>query len=53
MSQPTDYRVALDDLVASVHVPPEKQVEEQDDRRRPDHDESVGHLPGNLRPYAL
>ena len=53
MSEPTEYAVTLDDLVASVHVPLEEQVEEQDDRRRPEHDESVGHLPGNVRPYAL
>jgi hypothetical protein len=51
MSDPTKYTVPLDDLVDSVRVPLDEQVEEQD-AERPEHDESAGHLPGNVRPYG-
>ncbi len=53
MTEQTQYGVTLDDLVASVRVPVDEQVEEQDEGRRQEEDDSVGHLPGNLRPYAL
>lgn len=53
MSNPTEYGVTLDELVASAHVPLEDQVEAQDDASRQEEDESVGHLPGNIRPWAL
>lgn len=53
MSESTEYGVTLEDLVASVYVPLDEQAEEQDDGRRQEEDESVGHLPGNLRPWAL
>lgn len=52
MSEPTNYAVTLDDLVASADVPLDEQVEEQDADGRPEHDESAGHLPGNVRPYG-
>lgn len=54
MSGPEKYAVALDDLVASAHVPLDDQVEEQDvdaDEGPVDH-ESSGHLPGHVRPYG-
>jgi hypothetical protein len=53
MTHPTEYEVTLEDLVASAQVPLEDQVEAQDDSRRQEEDESVGHLPGNVRPWAL
>ncbi|MDQ3029664.1 MAG: hypothetical protein M3R09_06455 [Actinomycetota bacterium] len=53
MSEPRSYGVSLEDLVASARVPFDEQVEEQDEVRRQEEDDSVGHLPGNLRPYAL
>ena len=52
MSSPTKYTVPLDDLVDSVRVPLDAQVEEQDATESPEHDESAGHLPGNVRPYG-
>ena len=48
MARPTKYTVTLDELVASAHVP----LDEQDASERPEHDESTGHLPGNVRPYG-
>ena len=44
--------MTLDELVLSTQVPLEDQVEEQDASERPGHDESAGHLPGNVRPYG-
>ena len=52
MSRPTKYAVTLDDLVSSARVPLEEQVEENDAGEQPEHDESAGHLPGNVRPYG-
>ena len=52
MDRPTTYAVTLDELVAGTHVPFDEQVEEEDARERPEHDESAGHLPGNVRPYG-
>ena len=46
------YKVALDALVNSVKVPFDSQVEEHDATQPPQHDESAGHLPGNVRPYG-
>ncbi len=53
MSGPTKNTVSLDELVNEVRVPFDEQVEEQDDTEPPEHDESSGHLPGNVRPYAV
>lgn len=53
MSGPTKYTVSLDELVDEVRVPLDEQVEEQDATEPPEHDESSGHLPGNVRPYAV
>jgi len=50
VSQSKNYTVPLDELVAGVRVPLDKQVEEQDATQAPEHDESAGHLPGNVRP---
>ena len=50
MSQPSKYAVTLDELVVGVRVPLDEQVEEQDATEAPEHDESAGHLPGNVRP---
>ena len=50
MSDPK-YTVSLDELVDGVRVPLDEQVEEHD-VERPEHDESAGHLPGNVRPYG-
>lgn len=44
--------MTLDELVASVRVPLDELVEEQDTTAPPEDDESAGHLPGNVRPYA-
>lgn len=52
MSKPTKYEMSIDELVASAHVPLDQQVEEQDAASDPEHDESAGHLPGNVRPYG-
>jgi hypothetical protein len=53
MSGPTKYSVSMDGLVNAVRVPLDEQVEEQDAPEQPAHDESSGHLPGNVRPYAV
>ena len=53
MSGPEKYMVALDELVDEVRVPLDEQVEEQDATEPPEHDDSSGHLPGNVRPYAV
>ena len=52
MSEQTKYAVTLDALVASANVPLDEQVEEKDATERAQHDESAGHLPGNVRPYG-
>lgn len=52
MSEATKYAVTLNELVEGVRVPLDEQVEEQDAAERPEHDESAGHLPGNVRPYG-
>ena len=52
MSSPKKYSVPLAHLVDSVRVPLDEQVEEQDTAEAPEHDESAGHLPGNVRPYG-
>lgn len=52
MSSPKKYSVPLADLVDSVRVPLNEQVEEQDTAEAPKHDESTGHLPGDVRPYG-
>lgn len=52
MDQKADYAVTLDELVTSAKVPFEEQVEEQALREHTEHDESAGHLPGNVRPYG-
>lgn len=51
MNNPTDYTLPLDELVDSVRVPLDEQVEEQDTTGA-EHDESAGHLPGHVRPYG-
>ena len=53
MSKSTKYTVTLDDLVGSVRVPLDEQVEEQDATEPPAPDELAGHLPGNVRPYGV
>lgn len=52
MIKRSEYEVSIDDLVASAHIPFDEQVEEQVPGERPEHDESAGHLPGNVRPYG-
>lgn len=52
MSRWTKYEMSIDELVAAAHVPLDQQVEELDAATAPEHDESAGHLPGNLRPYG-
>jgi hypothetical protein len=52
MNRLTTAAVTLDELVASVRVPLDEQVEEHDARERPEQQESAGHLPGNVRPYG-
>jgi hypothetical protein len=52
MSRATKYEMGIDELVASAHVPLDQQVEELDAATDPEHDESAGHLPGNVRPYG-
>jgi len=52
MTEPDNYSMSLDELVATANVPFDKQVEERDTGARPEHDEAAGHLPGNVRPYA-
>ena len=53
MTGPEKYTVSLDELVDEVRVPLDEQVEEQDATGSAEHDESSGHLPGNVRPYAV
>lgn len=53
VTEPSKYAMTLDELVASARVLPEEQVSAEDDvRDRIRHDESAGHLPGNVRPYG-
>jgi hypothetical protein len=52
MSSPEQYTVPLDELVEGVRVPLDEQVEEQDATAWQEPDGSVGHLPGNVRPYG-
>ena len=52
MNKPTNYAMSIDDLVTSSNVPLDQQLEEQDAAPNPEHDESAGHLPGNVRPYG-
>jgi hypothetical protein len=44
--------MGIDDLVASAHVPLDQQVEQFDAATDPEHGQSAGHLPGNVRPYG-
>jgi hypothetical protein len=53
MPESSNYAVTLDELVATARVPLDDQLEVQDDSERRDHDEAAGHLPGNIRPWAL
>lgn len=52
VSNPSRFQVPLAHLVDSVRVPLDEQVEEHDSAEAPQHDESAGHLPGNVRPYG-
>ena len=53
MTEPSKYAMTLDELVASARVLPEEQVPaEEDVSDRIQHDESAGHLPGDVRPYG-
>ena len=52
MDETAKYAVTLDELVASANVPLDEQVEEKDVAVVAEHDESAGHLPGNVRPYG-
>ena len=52
MSRPEKYTVSLDELVDEVRVPLDEQVEEQDATEAPEHEESAGHLPGDVRPFG-
>jgi hypothetical protein len=49
------YRVRLQDLERSAHVAPEDLVEEHDvtPPADPDTYDQNGHLPGQVRPYAV
>lgn len=47
------YQVPLDALEASVHVDPDELITEADLDPRAPEDSSAGHLPGNVRPFAL
>ena len=53
MPEPSKYAVTLDELVATARVALDDLVEVQDNSERPNHDEAAGHLPGNIRPWAL
>lgn len=52
MSERMKYEVPIDDLIASAKIPLDEQLEAQEADERPQHDESAGHLPGNVRPYG-
>jgi hypothetical protein len=52
MTEPDNYSISMDELVATANVPFDQQVEERDTGERPEHDEAAGHLPANVRPYA-
>ena len=52
MGERLRYEMSIDDLVASAQIPLDEQVEEQEAGGRSEHDESAGHLPGNVRPYG-
>ena len=51
MATPEEHALTVEELVASARVPWDEQVEEQAGPR-PEHDDSAGHLPGNVRPYG-
>jgi hypothetical protein len=46
------YKVPLAELVVSVRVPLDDLVQMQETAASPENDESVGHLPGTVRPYG-
>ena len=53
MTEPSKYAMSIDELVASARVLPEERVPaEEDVSDRIQHDESAGHLPGNVRPHG-
>ena len=52
MNERMKYEVSIDDLVASTKIPLDEQLQAREADERPQHDESAGHLPGNVRPYG-
>lgn len=52
MSDPKKHSVPLAHLIDSVRVPLDEQLEEQDTAEAPEHDQSAGHLPGDVRPHG-
>jgi hypothetical protein len=52
MTERDKYAVSVDELVASANVPFDEQVQEQEADDPPEHDQTAGHLPGNVRPYG-
>lgn len=54
MAEVNKYAVTYDELERRAHVPREDQVEETDVTPPvPDNELSAGHLPGNVRPFAV
>ena len=51
--QPSKYRVRLDDLEAAVRVDPEDVREQHEVTPPAELDDGAGHLPGNVRPFAV
>jgi hypothetical protein len=54
MTEASRYAMSLEEMFASARVLPDEQVEaEEDASNRIQHDESAGHLPGNVRSYGV
>lgn len=50
---PSKYRLPLEQLEASAHIDPDDVITEQATTAPAPEDDSTGHLPGNVRPFAV
>ena len=51
--EPSKYRLTLAELEASAHVDPDDVITEQVSSPSMPEDDAAGHLPGNVRPFAV
>lgn len=51
--QTPKYHVPLEELEAGAHVDPDDVITEHDTTPPSPEDDAAGHLPGNVRPFAV